>query len=1096
MTPPPQPRLRHIAIAASAGSGKTFQLAHRYIGLLAAGVTPDRICALTFSRKAAGEIFEKIIAYLVEAATDDRQAAAVADRLGQPSPGASVFLGHLRRFLDNLHRLHIGTLDGFMVGILRAFPAELGIAPDFEVMDSDGAAAADLRRDVLQRIFNPQVVEPRARAEFLEAFKQATFGREEKSADQLLDAFICDHRERYQTLPDEAAWAPPASIWPNGSRWLDRPADVAAACDAIAAHATRAGWDATSRQRWDAFLAAARTFNAFSLWSAELQYLFPRLADVADDLFRGRASIKIGRKLLDLDDAVSPAILDVLAHLVATECRTALASTQGLYRVLAQFDRVYDDWSRRSGQLSFTDAQYLLTEANRHSGGLLLSRNPGTPGRLYIDYRLDARLDHWLIDEFQDTSDLQWAAIRNLVDEVVQDDSGRRSFFYVGDVKQAIYGWRGGNPRLFGNILRTYGDRIDTTTLSTSFRSCPPVLDCVNAVFGDLTRTSLSTGVQNRWQSLWEPHRAAGQTAKLPGYAALFDALADGDERPDEHDRHHLAAAIINDLDPVRRQLTVAVLVRSNKQGRAAVDTLRRLCPGLPVVHEGSAPLNDSPVVTLLLALVRFAAHPGDMMAWRHLQLSPLAPDLAALREEGPLPEPLLRQIHERGFLSFIRDWGHRLQARITLDDFGHRRLEDLLAAAGEFDATGERDGGAFLRFVEHFTISESAAGLAVRVMTIHQSKGLGFDVVILPDLQGRQMLTAGALDLVTRRDPRTDRPEWVVKLPRRVVTACDSELSTLMQAADEENNIDELCVLYVALTRAKQALYMITSRAGKDSASYTPAALLKHRLAGHPNPDGGRPDAIANTAFECLYETGRRDWFSTRPVAPPPRLPPPAPSPPPAPRPESHVPAPSDHPTASRSPVEPSAHDAVSRRAAWLFDRESRDVLDFGSAVHALFEQVDWSQTADVAHIVADWERHATVSPAVKRDAVSQFRRCMADLHVQALLARPTGNVDLWREQRFELILTDGRWVRGAFDRVVVQRDNSGRPTQAAIIDYKSDRVSTDAQFRKAADHYHDQLALYARVVAHIAGLPPAQITRTLIFTRAPRIYAYPPAP
>jgi ATP-dependent helicase/nuclease subunit A len=84
---------------------------------------------------------------------------------------------------------------------------------------------------------------------------------------------------------------------------------------------------------------------------------------------------------------------------------------------------------------------------------------PAQEARLYIDYRLDCKLDHWLLDEFQDTSDLQWEVLRNLADEILQDASGQRSFFYVGDVKQAIYGWRGGNARLFGKILEQYRGR-------------------------------------------------------------------------------------------------------------------------------------------------------------------------------------------------------------------------------------------------------------------------------------------------------------------------------------------------------------------------------------------------------------------------------------------------------------------------------------------------------------------------------------------------------------------------------------------------------------------------------------------------------------
>jgi len=85
-----------------------------------------------------------------------------------------------------------------------------------------------------------------------------------------------------------------------------------------------------------------------------------------------------------------------------------------------------------------------------------LSRNAEDDRRLFIDFRLDAEIDHWLLDEFQDTSFGQWSVLRNLVDEALQDPTGARSFFFVGDVKQAIFAWREGDPRLFREIFDHY----------------------------------------------------------------------------------------------------------------------------------------------------------------------------------------------------------------------------------------------------------------------------------------------------------------------------------------------------------------------------------------------------------------------------------------------------------------------------------------------------------------------------------------------------------------------------------------------------------------------------------------------------------------
>src|SRR5690606_22248156 len=105
------------------------------------------------------------------------------------------------------------------------------------------------------------------------------------------------------------------------------------------------------------------------------------------------------------------------------------------------YEAVYHDAVRRAGKLTFGDVQRILQP---DTGAPRLSGEDAGEGRLAIDYRLDGEIDHWLLDEFQDTSFGQWSVLRNLIDEAVQDPTGARSFFYVGDVKQAIFTWREG----------------------------------------------------------------------------------------------------------------------------------------------------------------------------------------------------------------------------------------------------------------------------------------------------------------------------------------------------------------------------------------------------------------------------------------------------------------------------------------------------------------------------------------------------------------------------------------------------------------------------------------------------------------------------
>ncbi|MDA0577331.1 MAG: UvrD-helicase domain-containing protein, partial [Verrucomicrobia bacterium] len=985
----------------------------------------------------------------------------------------------------------------FMVGVLRAFPMELGVAPEFNVMNGDGTDAAQLRAHVLRTLFSHGDVRDTAQRDFLEAYKRATFGREEKSAFERLDAFVEEYHALYREQPAEVAWGHAATIWPDGPAWPLTAINVDATCAAMRAHATAARWDAKVMFRWETFIAAATDYSPEGAWPKELNYLFEKLAAVLPDLQRGAAEITLDRKPCALDTEGCRLALALLRHIVTTELRARLESTAGLHQLLARYEGAYDAWSRRTGTMSFTDAQYLLTSANRQSGGLVLSRQPDTAGRLYIDYRLDARLDHWLLDEFQDTSDLQWSAIRNLADEILQTRDGSRSFFYVGDVKQAIYGWRGGNPLLFGNILHTYAHCIRPEHLSISFRSCQPVLDCVNAVFDDITSAGLPAKTAARWTSIWQSHAPRPEGRTQPGYATLIEPPTDGKTKPTDAERYQLAAAVVRELDPVANGLTVALLVRTNAHGLELVDALRHGCPGLPVVHEGHAPLRDNPVVALLMALIRFALHPGDALAWRHLQMSPLYPDLATTAPPAELPILLLRDMQTNGHHAFLRHWGAALHRRVTLDAFGQRRLQDMLTAASEFDATSNRDVAAFLRFLDDYEIAESATGQPVRVMTIHQSKGLGFDVVILPDLQGRAMDRAHDVDIVAPRDTTDLAPRWVLRMPRKPVAECDPVLRDVLRAEDETASFGELCVLYVALTRAKRATYAITGFAGRTAETLNAAALLKQQLTGDSGTIAGTATAFTGVPATTLYETGARTWFSSLqpprrsgPEKTPPAQPPAAinldATPPPV-APPANRPAP-------LIPVEPSAHESpMLRPAARLFDREARDVLDFGREIHTLFEGITWLDDASAAvtidRRIATWEQSTLADSAVRQDVTRQFRACLKNPDVRAIFNKPTTPTDLWREQRFELLLEHDEWVRGAFDRVAITLDTSGVPTAAAIIDFKSDRVTNEAGLARAAEGYQPQLALYARALSRILAIPRESIRLTLLFTRTARL-------
>ena len=118
----------------------------------------------------------------------------------------------------------------------------------------------------------------------------------------------------------------------------------------------------------------------------------------------------------------------------------------------------------------------------------------------------------------------------------------------------------------------------------------------------------------------------------------------------------------------------------------------------------------------------------------------------------------------------FIGEWGDRLNSVHQIDGFGLKRLGELTNAAIEFDRTGSRDCNSFLRFIDSYEIHDLASSEAIRVMTIHQSKGLGFDIVILPDLQSGNMRGGGQPGFVIARDPESEEPLWALEMPQRII--------------------------------------------------------------------------------------------------------------------------------------------------------------------------------------------------------------------------------------------------------------------------------------------------------------------------------------
>lgn len=1039
-------KIGHEMILASAGSGKTYALTNRFVRLLALGAKPERIVALTFTRKAAGEFFDETLKKLARAAVDAEAANRLADEIAVPGLDAKRCLDLLRTMIEAMPRLRLGTFDGFFARIAKNFPFELGLAGEFEVLE-EHAAQMEHRR-VMHRMFARNGPVTEAQREFIEAFKQATFGVEAKRPAEQLARFIEQHQETYLEVPDGDRWGNPARIWTDGCAWFAAVRQRDQAVKILREELARAGLNDGQRVRWDSFFVELETWTPGVPMGRGLGYLFGNALKDWPRLNR----LVVERKTLELTPAATAALRTILQAIIGAELARRLAMTQGIHAVIGGYEVLYHETVRRAGRLTFADVQRLLrpggAAARRLSGAIADER------RLAIDYRLDAATDHWLLDEFQDTSFGQWSVLKNLIDEAVQDPTGTRSFFYVGDVKQSIYAWRDGDPRLFREIFdhynRTAPGSIAEGHLDKSYRSGPPVIAMVNAVFGaaGAMRSLFPGPAADDWNREWREHVSA--RPQLGGQAALLHA-------EDKAERFEVTRRLLQEIDPLARGLSVAVLVQKNDTAAELADHLRRE-GGWPAVAEADLQVCvDNPLGAALLALVKAAAHPGDSLAWAHVGMSPLGPLLAAagIAHQEELTLRLLTRIHAEGFEPALQAWWIKLERGLAPDDqFTRLRARQFLDAAGEFDRSGSRDTAEFIDFMTRYTVREPDAAAVIRVMTVHKSKGLGFDLVILPDLEGRKL--AQARDgLAVQRDAEHE-VEWVLDAPNKDMVLCDPVLAAQREAAEQSACYEKLSLLYVAMTRAKRALYVVIEPPGKSNSANFPR-LLHETLGGEP-----QTIRVGGLQLAGAYAEGDADWH--RAVTAPAPMPPTA-----APRrrldPRQAV---RSHRLPARRPSE---RGTGRWDAADLFaGRSGGDAAELGRAVHALLAGVEWLREDGLIAAWAEWPAHGEAG-----------RLALACLEAPGLAEVwcPRAQSQLWRERAFEVVLDD-QWLSGVFDRVVILRGADSAAVSACVYDFKTDEVTSGAGERHAR-----QMNLYRRAAAVLLGLSPAAVTCRLVMVR-----------
>ncbi|BCU77300.1 UvrD-helicase domain-containing protein [Luteolibacter sp. LG18] len=946
---------KHLMILASAGSGKTFQLANRVIGLVGAqGREPEKIVALTFTRKAAGEFADSVLSRLATCALEPAKAGELHAQIGAEFDVGPV----LGRVVRALPRLQFGTMDGFFARIVRGFQYELGLTGGtFELIEGPKLDAA--MADILGAVLGDALDEGSA-DEFLHAFRRATLGKEGQGVLRSVERFLGSWHGWWKS-------GRALSGWGGESLFTGLPEVEAWERDKFAL--------LSALRRSESHEAVLKMIDHFELHTvgsgrvSKAGTLFERLLEAVPG--HGEIELPYNRKVIRFSLPVSDQWRDVVRLLAACELAAAVARTKAVAELVSRLDAECERRLRSRGLLGFDDVKVLM--------GRWAADEESRTRRQAVDFRLDARYDHWLLDEFQDTSAAEWTGVVPLLDEVVDRDDG--TLFVVGDRKQAIYGWRGGEVTLFDEVERRYqAQHLETATMPESWRSCPAVLELVNGVCGDLAsiRDLFGAEMTRRW--VWEDHVSAKPS--VTG-AATVEVVA-------SEDRDERLVELLRETGIGERALSCGVLVRTNSQVREVAALLRE--NGFDVIEEGRRhPVEDNAVGVALFHLVKWLADPADAYAGEVVRMSPLWSVVEARFEGGwyAIWEGLLLEAQAEGFAAMAGKVIEPLWA--GLSEFSQRRAGDVIGALAEFDAGGTSTVREAARWLADLEIAQSPGAAAVQVMTIHKSKGLGFDVVVLPEVEDSQVPDRGNFEVARGAHAGT---AWLLEPPARWVRDLVAPLREAEERWADDQRYETLCMVYVALTRAKRGLHVLlpqVPKSRKNADDWTSPANWIARSVG------------------VEFQSGDPRWFEAVPAR-----------------------------ETKAVPEIPALGAAVPRRerlspsGAGGHAGGSPEALRFGTAVHAAFERVGWIDEAE-----------PTLPPDEGGRAVAAL---LESPEVAALFRRDGRTVDLLREQPLEAIV-GGAWMSGVIDRLHVFRGPEGRVEALEILDFKTDGVESAAE-------------------------------------------------
>ena len=803
---------------ASAGSGKTFTLAVEYIKLLVQakdGGEYAHILAVTFTNKATSEMKDRIISQLYGIAHDLPSSRSYFDALrrsleGEPdAPATDAELRKrcelaLHQILHDYSHFRVGTIDSFFQTILRGLAHELGLTANLQVEINDTEVLSEAVDRIVDRLQDEPVVLDWLLSlvrDQIENNQRWDVTRRVKDFGRAI--FNEDYLRRGDQLRAALSDGKQVSAFIRGLRQQESDAialvkSYAKQLEEIFANTGFSYGDFSNGQR--IFTGLIQKLKGGELAEIEVSATLQRW--VQDPLTMVKKADLSRADLLDAADAISGILGELIANLsdlqfAVNSARQALAHIKPLF--------LLDFIDREVTEINTETSRFNLAKTP-----ILLSRMIGDSDAPFVFEKMGALLHHVMIDEFQDTSRLQWDNFRSLLLESFS--RGGRNLL-VGDVKQSIYRWRGGDWRTLGQIEENIRPRPDVRTLDTNFRSLRQVVDFNNDFFSVavnlLETVSLSEeeelGLKNFFRTAYSDVRQRVPASRdNQGYVRV--RVLDNQDFPKREDWE---VEVLDDLCQNIRRLhadglaysQMAILVRNNFECESIVQAFAEVDDMPPIVSDEAFILSSCLPVCLLVESLRFLSDTSNKLARFYLQGHGV--DVAYLEQE-----------RERLCLTPLYELLERLYLRLDLGRFAGQDayLFGFFDAVGEYLRSEAADLTSFLVYWDETLSRQSIpAGEVngIRILTIHKSKGLEYHTVLMPfctwDFERDR---ASSLIWCTPSEAPYSQMQLLPITPSSKTTP-NSVFARDYAEAHLLSRMDELNALYVGFTRARANLFI-----------------------------------------------------------------------------------------------------------------------------------------------------------------------------------------------------------------------------------------------------------------------------------------------